>query len=75
MISIHLENQIVAILDLDERELTVDEVVQRLRLHGQFPAPANDLGTVRRDIQMVIQGYFSHQLETGETDATDISPH
>ena len=67
MISIHLERQITAILDLDDRELTVDEIVQRLRGRGQLPAPANDLGTVRRDIELVIQGYFNKQVEIGES--------
>ena len=67
MISIHLERQSTIILEQDERELTVDEIVQRLRGRGQFPAPANDLGTVRRDIQMVIQGYFNKRMEVGES--------
>ncbi len=75
MISIHLERHIVAILDLDDRELTVDEIVQRLRGRGHFPAPAGNLDGVRRDIQVFIQGYFTKQMQAGETDATDISPH
>ena len=74
MISIQLERQITVILDLDDRELTVDEIVQRLRGRGHFPAPAGNLDGIRRDIQHFIQGYFSKQMETGDTDATDINP-
>ncbi len=62
MISIHLERHIVAILDLDDRELTVDEIVQRLRGRGHFPPPAGNLDAVRREIQVFIQGYFTNQM-------------
>ena len=74
MISIHLEHQITAILERDDRELTVDQIVQRLRGRGHFPAPSGNLDAVRREIQVFIQGYFTKQMETGDTDATDFSP-
>ncbi len=67
MISIHLERHIVAILDLDDRELTVDEIVQRLRGRGHFPAPTGNLDAVRREIGIVIQGHFHKQMEIGES--------
>lgn len=67
MISIHLERHIVAILACDERELTVDEIVQRLRRLGQFPAANNNLDVVRREIHLFVQGYFHKQVEIGES--------
>ena len=66
MISIHLEHHITAILACDERELTVDEIVQRLRRLGQFPAANNNLDAVRREIHLFVQGYFTNQMQTGE---------
>ena len=75
MISIQLEHRIIAILELDDRELTVDEIINRLRIRGQFPVPNGNLDIVRDTIRAFIHGYFSHQLEAGETDATDITPH
>ena len=67
MISIQLERQITVILELDDRDLTVDEIVQRLRGRGHFPAPSGNLDAVRREIGIVIQGYFHKQMEVGES--------
>ena len=61
MISIHTERRIVAILDRGDREFTVDEIIQRLRGRGHFPAPTGTLDGVRREIGVVIQGYFNKQ--------------
>lgn len=66
MISIHTERRIVAILEQDDRELTVDKIIQRLRGRGHFPAPAGNLDAVRREIQVFIQGYFTKQMEIGD---------
>ncbi len=66
MISIHLERHILAILDLDDRELTVDEIIQRLRGRGQFPVPNGNLDVVRDAIRAFIQGHFTKQMEIGD---------
>ena len=65
MISIHLEHQITAILDRDDREFTVDEIIQRLRARGHFPAPTGTLDAVRREIELIIQGYFNQRFSAG----------
>jgi len=66
MISIHTERRIVAILESEDRKLTVDEIIQRLRARGHFPAPNNNLDNVRSFIRVVINDYFTAKLETGE---------
>lgn len=74
MISIQLERHIVAILDLADRQLSVDETITELRRHGHFPAPDGNLDPVRDAIRIFLIGYFIDRLEAGDRHATDFSP-
>ena len=66
MISIHLERHIVAILDRDDRELTLDEIINKLRNRGHFPAANDNLDDVRKAIRLFIDGYYNVRLGQGD---------
>ncbi len=74
MISIQLERRITVILDRDDRELTLDQIINKLRNRGHFPAPNGNLDNVRNAIRLFIHGYYTARLEEGDRNATHLTP-